>query len=77
MLFTGKGVSKDTGKAASFFKQACDNDGAAGCSNLGYQYVSGLGVTRDRGRGLDLLRRGCSAGYEWGCEQLKAAGGSR
>lgn len=46
-------------------------------AELGDVYVNGIGLPRDRTRGMDLLRRGCAGGYEWGCDQLKAAGGSR
>jgi hypothetical protein len=70
VYLNGTGVEKDSVRAASLFKQACDGNSAVGCSNLGHMYLSDKVVKRDAEKADSLFKRACDGGYAGGCESL-------
>ena len=66
----GEGVPKDLGKAAGFYKKACDANNALGCLDLAAMHRSGEGASKDVQKAALLLKRGCDLGNADGCTQL-------
>jgi TPR repeat protein len=64
---TGSGVSKDDGRAAALFKEACDLGQLRGCIDLGTMYRDGRGVAKDEGRAAVIFQQGCDEGYPRSC----------
>ena len=52
MVREGRGVEKDTGRAAGLFRRACEGSMFEGCLNLGHAYAAGDGVMPDEERAL-------------------------
>src|SRR5258707_982390 len=52
MYATGRGVTKDEARAATFYERACDLRDMPACNSLGFVYETGRGVTKDDGRAV-------------------------
>src|SRR5512134_2153424 len=66
----GEGIPKDPGKAAGFYKKACEGNNAAGCLDLAAMHRSGEGASKDVQKAALLLKRGCDLGNSDGCTEL-------
>jgi TPR repeat protein len=67
MLWLGKGVPKDTVRAASLLEKACGADAAIGCTILGNVLLSGDGVSGDIEHVRSVYEQGCTANNPLGC----------
>jgi TPR repeat protein len=67
MLWLGKGVPKDTVRAASHLEKACGADVALACTILGNLLLSGDGVSGDIEHVRSAFEQGCTAKNPLGC----------
>ncbi|GAA7051598.1 hypothetical protein Kyoto42B_09820 [Helicobacter pylori] len=68
---SGKGVEKNSKKAAYLYSKACDLKDGCGCSFLGGLYYNGDGVKQDSKKAVALFEKACKLGYKKACEMLK------
>jgi serine/threonine protein kinase len=57
-------------KAASYFKKACDNKDARGCTALGIYYYAGKGIEKNMLKAKELFEKACREGNGEGCYNL-------
>ena len=57
-------------RAATLYRQGCEQGVAAGCSNLGQLTDRGDGVAKDAAAAARLYQRGCDADSPLGCNDL-------
>lgn len=70
MYDNARNVGKDSVRAASLFKRACDGRSVRGCTFLGIMYAEGTGVAKDEARALSLYVQACDGGDPGGCSEL-------
>jgi uncharacterized protein len=67
------GLPKDEGQAASFYKRACANGDAAGCTALAGIYELGAaGLPKDEPQAVALYKQACDQEEAEGCVKLAA-----
>lgn len=66
----GKGVKKNTKRAAAIYAQVCEGGHLMGCRRLGMLYRAGEGVKKDPQRAAKLYRQACEGGEVRGCSSL-------
>lgn len=57
----GRGMKKDSTRAAELFKEACALSHDVGCLNLGIAYYNGDGVAKDPAQALAAFKKACEA----------------
>lgn len=69
----GFGCSKDVAAGKSMLKQACEDNDAVGCFQLGRLYLDGKnkhGVNRDPAESYKYMYKGCQLGHPNCCQVL-------
>lgn len=69
----GRGVARDTGRAAQLYQKACELGSPLGCHNLGAVLTEGQGMQHDAVKAAELFKRACNEGEPRGCNSLGAA----
>lgn len=63
----GDGVKRDDGKAALYFRLACDHGRGEGCRNIARLYESGKGVEKNAAEAARYAERACALGDRAAC----------
>src|SRR5437762_9204314 len=71
MYLTGKGVSRDFGKASALFEQAADGGDVWGANNLGGLYEMGWGVEADQQKALAYYSQASEKGNKHAGENFR------
>ena len=72
MYFFGKGLPKDTIKAASLFTRGCTLHHGDSCMLLAASYCQGMGVPVNAAKSLEFATTGCAANSTRACELANA-----
>ncbi|WP_240443881.1 tetratricopeptide repeat protein [Helicobacter pylori] len=67
----GRGVEKNSKKAAYLYSRACELKDGGGCGALGGLYYNGDGVKQDSKKAAALFEKTCKLGNQLACEMLK------
>jgi TPR repeat protein len=76
-FYFGRGVAKDSAKAAEFHEKACGSKVAYSCYRAGSMYEKADGVPKNVEKAIRLYQSACDSGYRNGCEavsRLKSPG---
>lgn len=68
---SGKGVEKDSKKAAYFYSKACELKESFGCGALAVLYINGQGVEENLTKADQHISKACKLGDQEACEALK------
>jgi uncharacterized protein len=63
----------DLGRAASYYRKACDLGNPTACDNLGSMHSKGDGVPKDAELAFTLYSKGCEAAYPVACFHVARA----
>ena len=66
----GRGAAIDLGKAAGFYRQACDAGEKLACVAFASMQARGTGVAKDEPAAIVTLQSACDGGQPEGCTQL-------
>ncbi len=65
-----RGSAGDSGLAAGYYRQGCDQGDPRACTNLGVMFENAQGVYRDEVKAAELYSRGCDGDDSLGCTYL-------
>jgi uncharacterized protein len=72
----GRGVERDSVRAAKYAQTACDRGDMEGCTTLGWLFAEGEGVEKDPLRAARLYQRACDGNSALACSNLGVAFGT-